>query len=476
MFLRAIKSSFSLPTYIAVIYKMYTLVHQFLHISITIILSQLIYSFVFFLLLLFLFRYYASHHIDITRAVSLMSQPATLQFSLGSCTENSKSAGSTPCSTPVLAAIKPLTLTSKSRSISEGVAVKREWNESNWKVSRLDQVPLNFPLERTRREIQNVPVADIASRISNSLRLLSIEAEYDGEKGKVKCRTSDMVSFRIRLFAGNESTQEPVIVEIQRRSGSPSCFMRVCKNILDGAEGIEVQAETVPARKKIPPWMTKTPVSSMKCLVDVQKRDPHKEANLGISKSLDLLRSKDKDVNVLGLENLCYLTDTLKTRPDMAMISCKAIIVGEHSTEIRDEIGILLQKDTFLPEEFEVNAIKDLFDKCRHLAIVLLTNVLALTSQDGSLADAVQNQKWFAEFLIPSLLDEVKSFKTSSNNAHEAACGLTYLATCSDIARRVMEENAAVEDLQSANQFAVCNHELLASETKRSLKALGYPI
>jgi hypothetical protein len=39
-----------------------------------------------------------------------------------------------------------------------------------------------------------------------------------------------------------------------------------------------------------------------------------------------------------------------------------------------------------------------------------------------------------------------------------------------------MEENAAVEDLQSANQFAVYNHELLASETKRSLKALGYPI
>jgi len=407
------------------------------------------------------------------RAVSLMSQPATLQFSVGlSSAENGgKSAGTTP-----LSAIKPLTLTSKSRSISEGVAVKREWNESNWKVSTLDQVPLDFPLERTRREIQNVPVADIVSRISNSLRLLSIEAEYDGEKGKVKCKTSDMVSFRIRLFAGDESTQEPVIIEIQRRSGSPSCFMRVCKNILDGAEGIEVQAETVPARKKMPPWMTKTPISSMKCLDDVQKRDPHKEVNLGIRKSLDLLRSKDKDVNVLGLENLCYMTDPLKTRPDMAIISCKAIIVGEHSTEIRDEIGILLQKDTFLPEEFEVNAIKDLFDKCRHLAIVLLTNVLALTSQDGSLVDAVQNQKWFTEFLIPSLLDEVKSFEISSNNAHEAACGLTYLATCSDIARRVMEENAAVEDLQSANQFAVYNHELLASETKRSLKALGYPI
>merc|ERR1712207_47031 len=114
----------------------------------------------------------------------------------------------------------------------------------------------------------------------------------------------------------------------------------------------------------------------------------------------------------------------------------------------------MLQKDAFLPEEFEN-------------AIVLLSNVLALTSQDGCLADAIQNQKWFTEFLIPSLLDEVKSFEVSSNNAYEAACGLTFLAKCSDVARRKMKENSAVDDLQLANQFAIFNHELLAVETKR---------
>lgn len=303
-----------------------------------------------------------------------------------------------------------------------------------------------------------------------------MEADYDDDTAKAKCKTSDMVSFRIRLFAGEEKTQEPVIVEIQRSSGSPGCFMRVCKKILDGAEGAEIEAETVPARKKVPPCIMKTPISKMRCLQDVDKQDPHKEVNQGINKSLDLLRSKEKDVNALGLENLCYMTDPLKTRPDMAIISCKAMIVGQHCTEIRDEIGIMLQKDAFIPEEFEVHARKDIFEKCRHLTIVLLSNVLALTSQDGCLADAIQNQKWFTDFLIPSLLDEVKSFEVSSNNAYEAACGLTYIATCSDIARRVMKENSAVEDLQSANQFAMYNHELLASETKRSLEALGCPL
>merc|ERR1719310_1523926 len=143
----------------------------------------------------------------------------------------------------------------------------------------------------------------------------------------------------------------------------------------------------------------------------------------------------------------------------MAIIFCKAIIFGQHCTEIQEEIGVMLQNDAFLPEEFEVHPHKELFDKCRHLALVLLSNVLTLTHQEGCLSDAIQNQKWFTEFLIPSLLDEVKSFEISSNNA-----------------RSVMHENSAIDDLKSANQFAVVNHNLLASETRPSLALLGHTI
>lgn len=370
--------------------------------------------------------------------------------------------------------IKPLTIGSKTRAISDSVAIKREWNESNWKVSTLDQVPLNFPLERTRREIHNVSSAEVAERISSTLRLLSVEAEFDDENAKAKCKTSDMVSFRIRLFAGGEDGL-PVIVEIQRRSGPSTCFMRVCKKILDGAEGAVVDAETVPARKVLPPFLAKRPVGELKCLKDaVLKRDPHAEASSAINKSLDLLRSKNKDVNVLGLENLCNISDPLKTLPDIALLACKAVIVGEHSLEIREEIGVMLQKDAFLPEEFEVDNMRELFDKCRHLALVLLSNVLVLTSKDGCLATAMTSEKWFADFLIPSLLDEVKCFEHSMNNAYEAACGLTCIASCSEFGRRVMEEHSAIEDLRAAHQHARMNHELLANETERTLKSLGY--
>lgn len=84
----------------------------------------------------------------------------------------------------------------------------------------------------------------------------------------------------------------------------------------------------------------------------------------------------------------------------MGIMACKVILVGQYCTKIRDELEVILRKDAFLPDEFGIHSFKDLFDKRQHLVLVLLSNVLALTSQDGCLDDAIKNQKWFIEFLI----------------------------------------------------------------------------
>jgi hypothetical protein len=399
------------------------------------------------------------------RAVSLMSPAPGLQVSAR------PQFGKAP---PPLGSSRPGHLSGKTelkRASSGCIAVEQEWNESNWHVCDLEQVPLDFPLERTHREIRGADSAEVAKRISKTLRLLSVEAEYDGEKAKAKCTTSDMVSFRIRLFSGGDDGL-PVVVEVQRRNGPPSSFMRVCRHILDGAEGCEIKAETTRANRKMPPFM-KGAIGGMKCLQSaIVKSDPEADLNNGLNKSMDLLRSKQKDANLLGLENLCHLTDPLKTRPDIALKACKAVILEKKCVEIREEVAVMLQKDAFLPEEFDDDDATSLVEKSRHLALVLLSNILLLTSKDGCLTTAVKSDKWFADYLIPSLLDEVKSYETSANNANEAAFGLTSLATCSDLARRVMEENSAFKDLQSAYQFGLQNHELLANETERALNAM----
>lgn len=393
------------------------------------------------------------------RAVSLLTQPAGLKFS----------APASFGKAPPLGISRPAPLHSIGRGGS--VTVKKEWNESNWNVNTLEQVPLGFPLERTHREIFGSTSTEVAERISNALKCLSVETEFDGKNAKAKCTSLDRVSFRIRLFAGNEDGQ-PVVVEVQRRSGSPSSFMRICRQILDGAEGSEVKAESI-STNKMPPFV-KGSIKDMKCLQSVEVGgSPEIDA---LNKSMELLKSKKKDSNLLGFENLALLTDPIKTCPNMALNACKAIILDDGCSELREEIGDVLQKDTFLPEEFDDDVMKPIALQSRHLALVILGNCLELTSKDGCLVDAVRSRKWFADLLIPTLLDEVKSYETSSNNAYEAACSLTSLAKCSDIARRVMEENSAVEDLRKANSYGERNHELLASETEQVLIALGESI
>lgn len=143
-------------------------------------------------------------------------------------------------------------------------------------------------------------------------------------------------------------------------------------------------------------------------------------------------------------------------------------------SDIRDEISFILRKDAARQEEYgdEGDAAKKLRNIFRQMSLILFSNTLLLTSKDGCLDDAVKGQKWFADFLIPVLLNEVKSFESNANNAYEAACCLSSLASCSEAARQIMDDNGAVGDLQSAYDFGVANHELLANETERAMNAL----
>jgi hypothetical protein len=369
---------------------------------------------------------------------------------------------------PLVGLARPGTLRSDGKKSS--VSVQKEWNELTWNVSSLEQVPLGFPLERTHREIHDADASEVATRISNALKCLSIEAEYDAENAKVKCTSGCMVSFRIRLFAGSDEGL-PVVVEVQRRGGSPLSFMKICRQILYGAEGAEVKAEAA-AKRKMPPFL-KGPIRDMKCLQGVVKKEENNGYIEALNKSMELLKSKQKDCNILGLKGLCLLTDPIKTNADLALKACKAIIIEDRCSDLREELCVILQKKAFEPEGFCVEDIKPLAKQSHHLTLCLWSNLVALTSKDGCLATAVESKTFFADVLIPALINEAKSFKRSSNNAHEATCGLASLANSSDFARELIEYNGAVEVFLSAYHYGLAFHELLASEAEQALIAMG---
>jgi hypothetical protein len=359
-----------------------------------------------------------------------------------------------------------------------GLSVKKEWKGQValppcWQVKTDALEMASFPLEHTHREIPGVEAEEVCSRISEALRVLSIEAEFDDEKAKAKCRTSDYACFRIRLYAGSDEGQ-PVIVECQRRSGPGMSFMQSCRAILCAAEGKTLTSEA--SKKKVPPFM-KCPVANMKCLQGVKPpsaADREAELASALNKAAELLHKDQHDSCVLGMEHLCVLTDPLKTCPETAMKASKIIVVsGDDDTyNIREEMTALLERDGVSPDFDHADVGQNHADRLRHVALLVFSNSLALIAKDGSLESAIQQDEWFDEFLIPNLMDQVRCAKTSPNNASVATCCLNSLMSCSTVARSLVREYDGLQIIGRAHEHGVQRHELLANETRRCMKAL----
>lgn len=208
----------------------------------------------------------------------------------------------------------------------------------------LDAIP-DFPLERTHRVVRDVGASEIASRISESLRQQSIDTEYDAKAAKAKCKTSDYVCFRIRLYAGGDNA-EPVVVEIQRRCGSSSSFMRTCRAILSAAEGKSAQESSSPAMS--PNFKPAGEMNFLRSLPPLlRSMDASAESSFALDNAMEMIRSPKRDSNILGLENLASLTDPIKTNPQVALKVSKRLLLGEDNYDIREEIRLLTEHDVF---------------------------------------------------------------------------------------------------------------------------------
>lgn len=411
------------------------------------------------------------------RSVAIMQPPS---FSLASpgFSGSGLSFGKAPpplgLSRPALG-LKPLSklsaISSRSSDCNTSFGIKQEWTPSIWNVKGedLEMIP-DFPLERTHRSIPDATATEVSQRISDALRKLSIEAEFDGQKAKAKCKTNDFVSFRIRLYAGGENGL-PVVVEVQRRSGSASSFMHSCRAIMNAAEGKALDTRPM---KMGPPGMP--PIGQMKCLQQAIQEAPVSD-NDGSTSALDsvmeMLRSRNRDTNVLALENLRSLTDPVKTCFSVAIRVSKCVALGDEKYDLREEIQELTERDVF-SEGFEEDAgVARHSQHLRHLALCVLSNALAVCLNDGCLVRAMETEHtWFMEHLIPALVAELKSAKTSACSAYEAACCCSSLISSSRAAADLFVSLDAVATLEAAHEFGKSQHDLLAEEAKRCLNAL----
>lgn len=371
---------------------------------------------------------------------------------------------------PVLGLPKPSAGLGKPRN---SFTVTQEWNSTvspSWNVKGedLELVPVDFPLERTHREI-HCDASEVAKRISTSLQVMSIDAVYDNEKAKAKCKTMECVKFRIRLFSGGENGQ-PVVVEVQRRSGSTSSFMRSCRAVLDAAEGGDSTSAASKAMKagKFPAPMKN--LSGMKCLqsVEVGGHSPQEEAGMAFDSAANLCKSNKHDSVILGLQSLCSLTDPIKTAPKVSTQVASWVLLGHETHSIRDDLTAALNAVTGEDDE----ELTGIVEQQKHFALIAFSNALDMLTKDGSLGGAVEKDAWFESALVPALLVAVKQAGESASNAYAATRGLNCLLSCANaFSLRVLEENNGLESLKMAHEIGLAAHDLLAGEAGRCLEA-----
>jgi len=352
---------------------------------------------------------------------------------------------------------------------------KKMTSEGNWLVGddSLGRVPIDYPLERTSRFIAE-PASVIANRISNCLCLRSIEADFDNKRAIAKCNTLDHVRFRIRLFAPRkEEDGQRTIVEVQKRRGDTISFLKDCRAILNAVEGegVDVSSEAVPIHTNF----------DMTCAMagDLNMKEESEEVLLleAIESAVELILKEELDFNIMAFESLMEFFDPLKTLSDVALNACKTIVANDtkdkSGSEIRGAIAALL-RNGLLREVDKGDAIFSAFNETlKNLSLRLLSKIFANMLNKGRLETAIQdNNGWFLDTLIPSLVDAVKNAKDRPHDALYASdCLSNLLRASKDLLKRADEENA-LSALEEAKAFGSTHHKSLANATEKGITML----
>lgn len=316
----------------------------------------------------------------------------------------------------------------------------------------LEMVPEYFPLERTHRIIENADSSVVSNRIAVALKESSIQAEY--ESTKAKCKTEDCVDFRIRLYAGGEEG-EPVVVEIQRRSGSARSFMQACRTIFDAAEN----KTSKPSQSVVPPLGS---VSSMSFLPKAPLGRIQSDFHEALSTTTTLLRSEQMESKVLGLENLLSLTDLTKTGFNTASAASTALCEGDQKYPVREMVTQILKE---MDESLAVsrNAV--------NLSLNAFANALEFYHSQGRLNNTTV-LSWFETNVFEDFMGALSDVSHNSFRAYFAARCLKALISCSPSAKTSFSAKGGEELLKTARDYASIHHKLLETECEACLQCL----
>jgi len=375
------------------------------------------------------------------------------------------------------------------KSFSESSIVQR-WNVDH---AALPRRPDDFPpLTHTNRVVRDENANVISNRISDRLRSRSIKTRFSKSRNNVaKCRNIDFCKFTVRLYAADGGG---VLVEVQRLCGDAVSFMRDCRAILNAAEGKTLGGEKGSDELDETPMFLRLPVSQMSFLKDADARLPEvtdeEQADI-VNVTADLLKSRQSDTNMLGMESLVIQTDPEKTLKSMAVLASHRIICPDHDANhdfnVHNYVMSLLiyDDDCAAPSSEDssagssaihddVSSFEDHPSRLRNLAMSALSNALGVLCNERLLEAAIgRHREWYMSVLLPRLIRDLSAADLRPHDAcYASRCLSTLAGSCDDFAAR-LKAIGGCDAVRNAESVGVREFALLEEDAGRLYRVLN---
>lgn len=389
-------------------------------------------------------------------------------------------------------------------------------NESNWVPTKLRPVPAFYPLEKSSRLVEDESPAAIASRLSDCLRTLSVQALYDNDTASLL--TAENVEMHLSLWNTPAYRSTPgVVVELQRRKGDSIAFHRYSRFILDAAVGDVAQTgevnDDIMYSKKVQRLLSLEMGKNQDLL-------EHENAVIAIEIAHGLLMKDRMDARQLGLESLCLLTDPRKTGVITAVLTAHVVLLGStRGVEIpgmEKEVDIVVDEVPFqeiretvlglvqfsrIGEDEHDDHIEAASPEAEHmtllhnLALAVLANALDVienpdrfdaepedtkprarlrTASSNDVANEFlqQTEELSNKEMMSTLIAELGKAHLKPHDATLSAKCLGSLLRASDEARRRAQDLKAKQVVSAALEVGTKTHLKLETECKKVVKAL----
>jgi hypothetical protein len=218
--------------------------------------------------------------------------------------------------------------------------------QSNWSPAALRPIPAYYPLEKSSRLVGDENISVVAARVSECLRMLSVQADYDNNMATAALCTPEHVEMHLSLWQGSGKYPQGIIAELQRRKGDALTFHMYCRHILDAAVGnfdaIEFAAKN---GQDVNHAYSKMAERLLTSEAHIGKSDEKKNSYIALEIAASLLKKDRMDARQLGMESLCLLTDPKKTCLSTAIIASRVVLLGTAQDEKKDSSGALDEED-----------------------------------------------------------------------------------------------------------------------------------